>query len=926
MDKKPILSCPALVFFGIPTFEILWKNDKSIKEPTAIPTTSLFPNIIEPVCAPSAGQTAVSCDATFESLNLAHLERRSVFCPPGCLSTFPKVASAYGDSGCYALHSSVCTAAVHSGVLPEQGGVAVIMVDHEQNKGHYGGSEGFLLASNDAPAAIGCGSIQTLDSEGGPSGIVQLRTITEDMLERGDTELTPVSGMSGVLSNSGKTLLFKKGFDKLRVQELRLSCGGQQRIGVLDKSEYEDEIPIENGVSVLVKMSSLHESGPIADAYITYDEMEKGSEEGNSFLSAAGPQLLGTVLVPTTNGHSRQTCTTEKTTVHLYVQHVQEGHQYSYPSRTLECDSIFKDLQLDALKAFVTVRCPRKCFKNFAPVYGTFSYTSDSSICRSAIHSGSISNAGGVVSVTRRTLPTPKILATHKNGIQSSSKAIDSADSVRGLQTVYSVTAPSGKLCHYPQHTHLAKLSMGMPKLALETSFIQLDSESSWGGRVPPPVRQVSFSTATSPDRLQHLEQQSWHSGAVLHDHTADDKVKSKTPSSLISRAAPTSFSRLNPAGVKSEGIVDSSAFFTGLLRSQYVPHQGEAANSTANFRMLSEHELSAEVARFGNLISSTSGEVDQLQTQLSELRKLQLRKQNDTQAIQSDIYFTQFLISSHLKKMEMEIEQMERELYSQVPQASAVFNDFDRTYFVEDDWLPVDAVDALGGPSVWEIEHPNLGKVIGDKFSEIALTQKRAISSKLGLGTIVLLKGKQYTEGFLTCRVQVPPGRYGTVGIIVKAVDSNNFTVLEVIQPSSAATTGSQAQFRQMLDGRMSAPQGRISIDSIVGWVPISVDFTDTHVHADISSGKFQIDTVLAGFVRGGSIGFATNAIGQDTKVAFDSIVAGPADMKTHYAPSFALSVPKHHLDGGASDLPEDPEDEKAEEELTLPIIHEDS
>ena len=68
----------------------------------------------------------------------------------------------------------------------------------------------------------------------------------------------------------------------------------------------------------------------------------------------------------------------------------------------------------------VLVKCPKKCNKSYGSVWGTDIYTTDSSICRVAIHAGVITKSGGFVRIKFKP-GKESYEGTERNGIKTSS-------------------------------------------------------------------------------------------------------------------------------------------------------------------------------------------------------------------------------------------------------------------------------------------------------------------------------------------------------------------------------------------------------------------------------------------------------------------------------------------------------------------------
>lgn len=86
----------------------------------------------------------------------------------------------------------------------------------------------------------------------------------------------------------------------------------------------------------------------------------------------------------------------------------------------VQCSESVRDLADDpatAAESF-TVKCPANCISG--SIWGVDTYTTDSSICRAALHAGVITSAGGDVTVTRAPGQS-EYAGSERNGITSQS-------------------------------------------------------------------------------------------------------------------------------------------------------------------------------------------------------------------------------------------------------------------------------------------------------------------------------------------------------------------------------------------------------------------------------------------------------------------------------------------------------------------------
>ncbi|MBI3395605.1 MAG: hypothetical protein HY042_07210 [Spirochaetia bacterium] len=85
----------------------------------------------------------------------------------------------------------------------------------------------------------------------------------------------------------------------------------------------------------------------------------------------------------------------------------------------LDCSSTYKSLGAKA-KSSLSATCPAGCAVAGGSVWGTGPYTTDSSICRAAIHAGVISDAaGGALKVHAKTGQL-KYEGSEANGVKTS--------------------------------------------------------------------------------------------------------------------------------------------------------------------------------------------------------------------------------------------------------------------------------------------------------------------------------------------------------------------------------------------------------------------------------------------------------------------------------------------------------------------------
>jgi len=139
-NEKYAISFEMFANAGKPNAVLYWKgpNVFSYQE---VPIQYLSPDFNREFC-PREQLEKIDCKTPFAQLSLSEGESSTrVMCPSGCLATYG--ATTYGGDDCYSLSSSVCVAGIHSGVLPESGGVMSVVVDNQPNALHTLGAPGF---------------------------------------------------------------------------------------------------------------------------------------------------------------------------------------------------------------------------------------------------------------------------------------------------------------------------------------------------------------------------------------------------------------------------------------------------------------------------------------------------------------------------------------------------------------------------------------------------------------------------------------------------------------------------------------------------------------------------------------------------------------------------------------------------------------
>ncbi|XP_053993801.1 uncharacterized protein LOC128884419 isoform X2 [Hylaeus volcanicus] len=405
---------------GLPQFTLKWMINE--KEPMEeIPVDKISPSLLEPIC-PLSTIKRISCSTTFEKIE-SKQKVNKVKCPSGCLFSKNKIPPIYGSPGCYSLSSSVCMAAIHSGVISERGGAILIEIDREIEKAQYEGVPGFIIASEDGPADSGCGSVSMPVEDTSVNFLEEVEVVNlNDILNKKIVD-AKWSGMKGIPTGYKFLLLGRQESNSNYITNVRLECDNSPSQNLFG-SLRENSVEIGTDARLLYSLSIDKPTMILA----------------NMFLITSGSE---TDPLPVSSNWNRFTCQTLEQTISLYVQYTERTHEALYPSATIECETSFADLA-SPLSTFV-VQCPRFCIKSLAPVIGHHTYAAGSSVCRSAIHAGVIAHAGGNVMVTR--LPISEIVSwsSNRNGITSQKETRKT--------TLFTVDINSGRHCLYPENT-----------------------------------------------------------------------------------------------------------------------------------------------------------------------------------------------------------------------------------------------------------------------------------------------------------------------------------------------------------------------------------------------------------------------------------------------------------------------------------------
>ncbi|XP_029474005.1 uncharacterized protein LOC115100013 [Rhinatrema bivittatum] len=300
---------------------------------------------------PLGESVPIQCSTQARQLNTSVTR---VSCPAGCLSQNRNV----WGTDTYTDDSSICRAAAHAGILTDAGGQVTVEKRPGQNSYQGTTRNGITTSSYGAwPGSFVVSRIKVFP--------IQCSTQARQL----SASITQVSCPAGCLS---------------------------QNIYVWGTDIYTDDSSICRAAGHAGILTDA--GGPVTVEKKPGQNSYQGTTRNGITTSSYGAWSGSFVLSRSTSSN------------------VSTPHNSSPPSVPIQCSTQARQLNTSVTR----VSCPAGCLSQNRNVWGTDTYTDDSSICRAAAHAGILTDAGGQVTVEKRPGQN-SYQGTTRNGITTSS-------------------------------------------------------------------------------------------------------------------------------------------------------------------------------------------------------------------------------------------------------------------------------------------------------------------------------------------------------------------------------------------------------------------------------------------------------------------------------------------------------------------------
>ncbi|GAB65614.1 hypothetical protein PCYB_071160 [Plasmodium cynomolgi strain B] len=812
----------------MPSFSLFWSSKHTPEQ--VINSLYLYTTIYEKVCY-NAFQKKIDCATTFESVPRENKESHFL-CPSECSAeggpfnnASPNNASpnnAYPSSAslnkatpngtppnleaspppCYALTSRMCASAVEANLLPhERGGIIKVTIKER---------------TNDEGTSEPCALILPTNMEDNTfKGITDIKLVDmDDFFLNYDANRNLYEGYTGVVTDDKHSLLTKTDLSKRYISDIEINCDKNLR----------DNYEFSSGSFIVkrIQRSDLtkREESIVVDAFAMFEK----------YTSADSTPIY----LP---GWTRKTCNN----IQLYIKYRQPNDMMNYPSLLLTCDDTFEEIHFTN-ENLVVARCLPYCLHNEKPVLGSYIYGPQSAICKSAIHSGIITNKGGGLIQIRKlkniTQSFTSTMTITRNGVMATIADHKNEDS-------YYLTKPNGSTCNFPRTSHNINESLNSD--SSEDALFSFIQTKSYLMDVPP-VALVHQKHAVLKNQLVNMHNlyntESYKRG-LLGD-------------------------RNGPAG--GSEAVQSDDHVAHLPDVQQNPQLMDSFN-TFQQSYDAEKEHLHKLAKkqkgiFSNLIIKNK-QINNLNETLSKLRSEQKKYETFIRENQSSVVslIKQFALITNRKKMV--IEKLEKALANVKPITVQTFEEKYNSTNINDNYVIIDGR-SINGSSNWAVERFTNGNLFA------AITNDRLI--KPGeedlYASYILQRHTKVYKGFISCDVKIP--YEGDVGILIKYRDHNNY--------SNFVINKKEFYFVEMTDGKRSPPISKRQIKSLPfqlgAWATLFIEFGYKNVRAYIN-GKYVngFETKNDSY---GHVGVGINNCKE--KIFFDKIVIGSLDQAKYY------------------------------------------
>ncbi|SBT87692.1 LCCL domain-containing protein, putative [Plasmodium malariae] len=816
-----------------PSFTLYWSS-KNLPE-QIINSLYLYTTTYEKVCYTPL-QKKIYCSETFEALPKKNQEFQFL-CPSGCFDRgeYPKhkekknmttetaaenakvqtteVDTAEAEKtdaekeemertnagiNCYELKSSMCASAVKANFLPmESEGIIKVMVKSVRNKEGKYEHCGVLIPTNIHDNTF--------------KGITDIKLVDmDDFFLNFDKNRELYKGYKGIVTDDRHSLLTKTDLSKRYISDVDINCN----------NNLKDNYEFGSGSFVVKRIKSSElinsEKSIVVDMFSLF---EKYSSDENKLP----------IYIP---GWTKKTCNN----IQLYIKYGKPNDIMKYPSRLLSCDDTFENINFNEDEMIVG-RCLPSCI-NDKEVYGSFIYAPISPICKSAIHSGIITNKGGLIEIRKLKNITQSFNSTisiTRNNIKATITDMKNKDS-------YYITKPNGVICNFPTTSYNTNESLNSDNYNqgddLFPSFIQLNSYILDN----PPVTLVHEKHAVLQNQLLNMHN-------IYNTKNYKEKMFA------------------NRKQKQEVGQITSNTFEDQTLKSEFFTFKENYEKEKEHFQNLAKKHQSI----FSNLFMKKKF-INGFNKTLAGVRSEQIDYQSFLKKEESIIasLVKQFHIITNKKKFL--IERLEKSLANVKAVTVQTFTEKYNSTNINDNYIVTDSNNAIyssNWTSKWNIEKYTNGNL----FSSI--TNDSLISSNEDLyGSYILYRYTKLYKGFISLDVKLP--YEGDVGIIFKYKDYNNY--------SNFIINKNEFYFIQVLDGKIGKKVNSKVIHNssyqLANWTKIFIEFGYKNIRAYIN-GKYALGYELKNDTLG-LLGFGVNKCKE--KVFIDKIVIGSLDQAKYY------------------------------------------
>ncbi|SCM06828.1 LCCL domain-containing protein [Plasmodium chabaudi adami] len=814
------------------SFSLFWSS-KNIPE-QIINSLYFYMTIFEKNCY-KPYQKKIYCSTTFESIPIKN-QPFHFLCPFGCLASDktdqnslystksdtenPEQANKNGR--CLNLKAKICESAVQSNFLSnETEGIVKIIVKSIQNEsGNY--EDCGILLPND-----------TYDNSF--KGITDIKLVDmDDFFTNFNSNKDIYLGYKGIVTDDKHSLLTKRDLSKRYISDIDINCDNNIKNGYEFKSG--------SFVVKRIKSSDLknEQTSIVIDTFALFDKYStNNTDEKNSNIPINFP------------GWTRKVCKN----IQLYIKYGKINTVMDYPSLLLSCDYTFENITLDNNQTIVA-RCLPNCFNQKNDIFGSYIYAPHSPICKSAIHSGIITNLGGLIEITKLTNITQSFSTTTditRNGVKAIITDNKNKDS-------YYLTKPNGSICNYPTTYYNRNQPISLQKNndlnKTSPTFIQLNSHTF---KIPPVVL-VNKNHAALQNQLYNMH--NWY-------NTENYKKENKFIPSENGKEIPIQ----NKTKENETNIISPSSDTNTNLENEIKTF--EQNYNKDQFKVLQKNNQNI----FSNLFNKKNN-INNFHKILKDIRIEQNNYDSFLKQVQADNFTLIKKFDIITAKKKYIIESLQKSLKNIKTMTVKTFEEIYDSENVNDNYYIMDNNDAEKNYTTNEVNNENMPSnwriekyTDGNYFSSIT-NDSIAKSNHHIYASYVLYKYIKLSRGFISLDVKIP--YEGNFGIIFKYKDFNNY--------ANFVINKNEMYFIELINGVQSEKINYQKINNsfrqLGNWTKIFIEFGNKNVRAYINK------TFGAGYKSEnnlyGLLGFGIN--NSKEKIFIDKLVIGSLDQAKYY------------------------------------------